>query len=88
MGTRICAHCGEPFEEGKLVCPHCGADADYTWAETPSEFEFDAPTGPSDRDYERFLEREGLTAPKARKRGLCVLAVLLVPGAALWLVLL
>jgi len=35
-----CNNCGEVFDEGKLVCPHCGADADFTYAEEPNEFEF------------------------------------------------
>ena len=43
---RACFHCGELFEEGKLVCPHCGADADFTYAEEPNEFAFDEPDEP------------------------------------------
>jgi hypothetical protein len=82
----ICAHCGEVFPEGKLVCPHCGADADFTHAEEPSEFEL----GPPEPSYEEFLENEGLAQPSRRpKRGLCVL---LVAGPAIsgliWVLLL
>jgi len=87
METQVCAHCGELFDEGKIVCPHCGADSDFTHAETPSEFEFDAPGAPGDDDYERFLEREGLAAPSPRKKGLCALAVFLPGGVLLWLLL-
>jgi len=35
-----CNNCGEVFDEGKLVCPQCGADADFTYAEEPNEFDF------------------------------------------------
>jgi predicted nucleic acid-binding Zn-ribbon protein len=66
----VCAHCGEVFQEGKLVCPHCGADADFTFAEDPDEFDF----GAVDPSYEEILEKEGLAPPSRRpKRGLCVL---------------
>jgi len=40
--SRVCAHCGEVYQgEDRLVCPHCGADADLTYAEEPNEFEFE-----------------------------------------------
>jgi uncharacterized Zn finger protein (UPF0148 family) len=40
--SRPCPHCGETYEEeGALVCPHCGVDADLTYAEEPSELEFE-----------------------------------------------
>jgi len=87
VSQQVCAHCGELFPEGKLVCPHCGADADLTYAETPEESEF----GPADSSsYEEFLEKEGLAPPSPRpKRGLCVL---LIAGPAIsgliWLLLL
>jgi hypothetical protein len=82
----VCAHCGEHFEEGKPVCPHCGADADYTYAEEPSEFDFATP----DPSYEEFLEKEGLAGPPRRPgRGFCVL---LLAGPAIsgliWILLL
>lgn len=71
MSLRVCAHCGELFTEGKLVCPHCGADADLTYAEAPDESEFGMEDSSS---YEEFLEKEGLKQPAPRpKRGLCVL---------------
>jgi predicted nucleic acid-binding Zn-ribbon protein len=67
----VCAHCGEVFQEGKLVCPHCGIDAEFTHAEEPNEFDFGTPDTSS---YEDFLENEGLAPPSPRpKRGLCVL---------------
>ena len=70
MKQEICGHCGELFEKGKLVCPHCGADADFTYAEEPNEFDF----GAADPSYEEFLENEGLAPPSPRpKRGLCAL---------------
>ena len=70
MSRQVCAHCGELFEKGKLVCPHCGADPDVTHVEAPDEFEF----GTADPSYEEFLEKEGLARPSRRpKRGLCVL---------------
>jgi hypothetical protein len=44
--SRTCAACGDVFEEeGRLVCPHCGADADLTYAEEPDEFAFAADEG-------------------------------------------
>ena len=86
MSQQVCAHCGELFSEGKLVCPHCGADADLTYTETPSDFEFET----ADPSYEEFLEKEGLAPPSPRpKRGLCVL---LIAGPAIsgliWVLLL
>lgn len=48
MSQIVCAHCGELFAEGKLVCPHCGADADFTWAEEPNEFDFATADSPSE----------------------------------------
>ena len=70
MSQEVCGHCGELFEKGKLVCPHCGADPDLTYAEAPGEFEF----GTADTSYEDFLENEGLAQPSRRpKRGLCIL---------------
>jgi hypothetical protein len=49
--TVACAHCGEVFEEeGRLVCPHCGVDVDFTYGEEPAEHEFEGdesePEGP------------------------------------------
>jgi hypothetical protein len=70
VSQQACAHCGELFEKGKLVCPHCGADPDLTYAEAPGELEF----GPADPSYGEFLEKEGLARPSRRpKRGLCIL---------------
>lgn len=88
MSQIVCAHCGGIFPEGKLACPHCGADADFTHAEEPSEFDFGT-TEPSS-SYEEFLEKEGLAEPPQRpKRGSCVL---LLAGPAIsgliWVLLL
>jgi hypothetical protein len=70
VSQKVCAHCGELFASGRLVCPHCGADADLTYTEDPTEFDFSSP----DPSYEEFLEQEGLAGPSRRpKRGLCVL---------------
>jgi sarcosine oxidase delta subunit len=57
--SRVCAHCGETYEEGRLVCPHCGADADLTWSGEPDEADLEDPSM-DDEDYEAFLKREGL----------------------------
>lgn len=38
--SHVCAHCGELFEEGRLVCPHCGADADLTYGGDPVDADF------------------------------------------------
>jgi uncharacterized Zn finger protein (UPF0148 family) len=44
--SRTCSHCGEIFEEeGRLVCPHCGADVDLTYAEDPEEADFEPEEG-------------------------------------------
>jgi predicted nucleic acid-binding Zn-ribbon protein len=73
VSQEVCDHCGELFEKGKLVCPHCGADADFTYAEEPNEFDFGTPDTSS---YEDFLENEGLAPASSRpKRGLCALLV-------------
>jgi hypothetical protein len=87
VSQKVCAHCGELFTERKLVCPHCGADADLTYAEAPDESEFGIGDSSS---YEEFLEKEGLGQPAPRaKRGLCVL---LIAGPAIsgliWVLLL
>ena len=87
MSQQVCAHCGELFTEGKLVCPHCGADADLTFTEATDESEFGMDDSSS---YEEFLENEGLKQPAPRpKRGLCVL---LLAGPAIsgliWVLLL
>lgn len=82
MAAQVCAHCGELYAEGKLACPHCGADADLTWSEAPIEAEY-ATHESEDEDYREFLEKEGL-APK--KRGGCLLcAIPFLTGMALLL---
>jgi len=45
----VCSHCGELFPEGKLVCPHCGMDADADWSPEPDEFEFENADEPQKR---------------------------------------
>jgi len=78
--SHVCAHCGELFEDGgKLVCPHCGADAGLTWSEAPIEAGYQG-VGYTEGDegYEEALKREGLGPD--RKKGAskgCAGAVLL-----------
>ena len=83
--NQVCAHCGEVYEEkGALVCPHCGADTDLTFSDTPEEYAFDTPEMDAE-DYARFLESEGLKpSSKAGRKGCVVLAALLGAGA-FWL---
>ncbi|MDH3591247.1 MAG: hypothetical protein OER88_05175 [Planctomycetota bacterium] len=82
----ICAHCGDVFPSGKLVCPGCGADADMTWSPdtTPTEFLVeDERMG--DEEYEDFLRGEGLAdQPGTRRKpfGCALLALAAVSGLA------
>jgi predicted nucleic acid-binding Zn-ribbon protein len=72
VAQRPCAHCGELFDDAsKLVCPHCGAEVDFTYGEAP---DYDPADEPS---YEETLEREGLSG--GPKTG-CLL-LLLAPAA-------
>jgi len=83
LASQPCFHCGELFDpEGKLVCPHCGADVDFTYAEDPSDLLVED----EGEGYEDFLRREGL-APEKRGRG-CLLALLAAPFFGLVLLLL
>ena len=59
---RVCAHCGEMYPKKRLNCPHCGADADHTYADDSYSPDFELDTG--ELDYDRYLEREGF-APRA-----------------------
>jgi hypothetical protein len=45
----VCSHCGELYEEGPLVCPHCGMDADAGWTPEPDEFDFETAEEPEKR---------------------------------------
>jgi len=79
VSLKVCAHCGEMFEEDKLACPHCGADADLTWSEAPVEADYEG-VGYTEGDeaYEETLEREGLAPDRTTgdRKG-CAGAVLL-----------
>ncbi len=89
---KVCAHCGELFSEGKLVCPHCGADADLTLSEAPYHFESDDPRM-DDSAYDDFIAAEGLGEPENKDDtgkgggGGCALLALAIAGS-LWLFLL
>jgi len=76
-----CEHCGESFREGRISCPHCGADAETGWKEDAEDLSIELPeTSLSDDDYADLLRREGLSegVSKARNlRGLIILAILL-----------
>jgi len=76
----MCANCGEVFDEGKLVCPGCGADTDLTLADAPVGSGYADP-GLDDDEYTELLEQEGL-APKRRRAG-CL--VLILPALAVLL---
>ena len=45
----VCSNCGEIFEEGRLVCPHCGMDSDANWSPEPDEFDFQEAEEPKER---------------------------------------
>jgi hypothetical protein len=76
--SRVCAHCGKVFEGEPLVCPHCGADADLTYAEPPPEHEFEED---EEAAYRETLEAEGLSG-KAPKGCAAVLLLVLALGWA------
>lgn len=84
---KVCAHCGELFEEGKLVCPHCGADEDMTYAETPYELAHEDP-GMDEAAYQQLLAEEGLAdeEPSGKRRGCALLAAAV--AVPIWLFLL
>ena len=64
----VCFHCGELYDATKPACPHCGADREHTYAETPDELV--VPEAMDDAGYGDFLESEGLS-DKPRPRIAC-----------------
>ena len=86
----VCAHCGELYPEGRLACPHCGADEEAGWSGEDYSPEFDLPDADmGDQDYEKFLEAEGLAAPaKASRPRTAWVVWILILAAILLLVLL
>jgi len=85
----VCFHCGELFDEGRLVCPHCGADREMTYYETPPEALEGGWSETDDAAYKAYLKQEGLAPLRAARRknhmwwGL--LALLLASGLILLL---
>ena len=84
----VCFHCGEFYDARRLVCPHCGADRDMTYAETPPEALEGGWSQMDDAAYQAFLKQEGLAPRRTVSRkplwwGL--LALLLVSGLILLL---
>ncbi|MCZ6786317.1 MAG: hypothetical protein O7E54_04040 [Planctomycetota bacterium] len=64
----VCSNCGDLFDEGPPVCPHCGADADQDWTDDSYTPEFDFETGSGEMDdhsYGEFIQAEGLN-PRLR----------------------
>ena len=59
-----CFHCAELFDSRKLVCPHCGADRDLTYAEEPTGLQRWGES--DDKAYQEFIEREGLDGRSRR----------------------
>ena len=66
MATHVCANCGELYDAKRPVCPHCGADRDLTYAETPSETLESDWAEMDDAGYQAYLEKEGL-APRRHR---------------------
>ncbi|MHC4956329.1 MAG: hypothetical protein ACYTGZ_21010 [Planctomycetota bacterium] len=66
----VCAHCGEVYSDGRLNCPHCGADADQDWAPDPEYGDFLDANPDEDAEYRNFLVREGLAEPTKTRSGL------------------
>jgi len=93
---RVCAHCGELYPEGRLNCPHCGADADLTWSQDePPHETYQGWTEKDDAEYRDFLEREGLLDEPSKRAGhrrpvwLILLALLLAASISgiVWILL-
>ena len=82
--SSVCFHCGEYFDPDRPVCPHCGADRDYTYAEEPVE------TGrPDELDeaaYAEFLASEGLSGRPKGRFG-CAATLFLSVSGLLWILL-
>ena len=67
----VCSNCGDLFDEGPPVCPHCGADADQDWTDDSYTPEFDFETGSGEMDdhsYGEFIQAEGLNFRRRRSR--------------------
>jgi len=75
----VCAHCGEVFPDGRLNCPHCGADKDQDWSPDPEYGEFGVED--EEQEYREFLEREGLSKASGRSCGTTALLLVLVCAA-------
>ena len=90
--SRVCAFCGQVYDEDRINCPQCGADADLTYSDDSydPELGFDAPD--EDREYDEFLQREGLGRPRKRVREpnprTLLFVVAIVAGLVLGLLLL
>ena len=80
----VCFHCGELYDAKKLVCPHCGADREHTYAGPPDELV--VPGAMDDAGYEDFLESEGLS-DKPKPRIGCGTGLYLFVSGLLWLLL-
>jgi hypothetical protein len=83
---RVCAHCGELYPDGRLNCPHCGADADLTWSQDePPHETYEGWSEKDDAEYQAFLEREGLldapAPPRSRRRLWVILLALLLAAS-------
>ena len=63
----VCSHCGEVFPDGRLNCPHCGADKDQDWSADPEYGELGFED--EDAEYRDFLDREGLSDPSPKRSG-------------------
>jgi hypothetical protein len=84
---RVCGDCGEMFGDGKLVCPHCGAEPDQPWSEAPIEQGYEEPVM-EDEEYGYFLEREGLDGPsRKRRRAGCATILLAAVSGTAWILL-
>jgi len=80
----VCFHCGEHFDAARLVCPHCGADRDHTYAEEPVET--NRPDELDAEAYAEFLAAEGL-ADRPKSRIGCGAALLLSVSGLVWILL-
>ena len=61
-----CFHCGELYDAKLLVCPHCGTDREFPYAETPPETVVEDSSQLDDTASRDFLEKEGL-APRRHR---------------------
>ena len=75
----VCSHCGELFPDGRLNCPHCGADRDQDWSPDPEYGELGVDD--EDQEYREFLEKEGLSKPSGRACGTTAVLIALICAA-------